>query len=127
MHVHRTEGVTGCVGREETNGFRGGIKVGDRNGDRNGVRGGNGDVNVDEEGDRVGTRSEVRANQGTQDGNENGKRDRAGEFGGDTNMRKKPRRVVDIMWETGETWAEGIENKTRKYYLSICQLRQYKD
>ena len=42
-------------------------------------------------------------------------------------MRKKPRRVVNVRWKKGETGAEGIKDKTRKYYFSSCQLRQYRD
>ena len=46
VNAHRTEGVTGCVGRQEMNGVMGGIKVGGRNGDGNGVGGGNGHGHV---------------------------------------------------------------------------------
>ena len=55
IHTHHTEEVSRCEVGEETNGFRGGIRVGNRNGDGGGVGGGNGDVNVGGEGDGAGT------------------------------------------------------------------------
>ena len=40
---------------------------------------------------------------------------------------RKSRRVVDVMWKTGETWAEGGKSKTQKYSFSSCRLGQYTD
>ena len=74
VNAHRTEGVTGCVGREETNGVMGVIKVGGGNGYGNGVGSGNGHVDVSREGHGAGTRTGVETNEGTQYGNKNGRR-----------------------------------------------------
>ena len=52
---HRTEGVTGYVGREGANGVGGGIGVGGGSGDGNEIGGGNGDVNDHGDGDGAGT------------------------------------------------------------------------
>ena len=60
VHAHRTEGVTGSVGREGVNGGGGGIVVG----------GGNGDVDGDRDG--------VEANEGMQNGNGDGSGNGAG-------------------------------------------------
>ena len=119
IHAHRTEGVTGCKVGDEANGLRGEVKVGDRNRDRNGVGGGNGDVNVDGQGDGAGTTTGVEANQGTQDGNENERRDTGlGRVGERQTCAWKPRRGVDVMWKTGETWAKRIKTK----HESICSV-----
>ena len=119
---------SGCEVGDETNGFRSGLKVGDGNGDGNGVGSGNGDVSVDGEGDGAGTTTGVEGNQGTQDWNENGRR---GTGSGRVEERRvcasKPRRVVDVMWITGETWAEEIKTKTRKHSFSSCRLGQYRE
>ena len=57
VHVHRTEGVTGSKGREETNRLGNIIEVGGGNGDGNTDGGRNRDVNGD--GDGAGTRTAV--------------------------------------------------------------------
>ena len=41
-------------------------------------------------------------------------REMIGEGGGQAEKRKKTRRVVDAMWETGETWVKREENVDRK-------------
>ena len=46
VNAHRTEGVTGCVGREETNGIMGGIKVGGGNGNGKGSGAGTGTLTL---------------------------------------------------------------------------------
>ena len=51
VQAHRTEGVTGSKGQEETNRVGDGIGVGGGNGDSNGDRGGNGDGSEDSSGD----------------------------------------------------------------------------
>ena len=57
-------------------------------------------------------RTEVEANEGTQDGNKNGKRGTGPESGEERRIcARKPRRVVDIMWKSGETWAKGAKTK----------------
>ena len=65
IHAHRTKGVTGCVGQEDENRVRDGIRVGGGNGHGNRVRGGNGNGNVDGEEDRAGTNTGVEANERT--------------------------------------------------------------
>ena len=55
VHAHRTKGVIRCVGREDANGVRSGIRVGGGNGDGNRGGSGNGNVNVDGKGDGAGT------------------------------------------------------------------------
>ena len=67
VQVHRTEGVTGSVGREGANGVGGGVGVEGGNGDGNGVGGGNGDVNGHGDEDGVGTGTGVEVNEGVQD------------------------------------------------------------
>ena len=57
IHAHRTEGVTGSGGREETNGVGDRTGVGGGNGDGNGVGGGNRDVNGYGDGDGTGART----------------------------------------------------------------------
>ena len=78
----------------------------------NSVAGRTGDGNVDGEGDGEGTKTWVEANEGNEDG-------RRGTGSRRENERRicarKPRKVVDVMWETGETWAEEEKNTTRKY------------
>ena len=134
VHADRTKEEIGCEGLEEANGVMGGIRVGGGNGDGNGVGGrnavgngvggGNRDVNVVRVGDGAGTRTGVEANEGAHDGNEDGKR---GIGSGRVEERRicagKPRRVVDMMWKMGSTWAEGEKNKTRKYWFGSCQPR----
>ena len=76
VHVHHTEGVTECEGREGVNGVGGGIGVGGRNGDA--VGGGNGDVSGNEDGAGAGAGTEtttgVEANKGVKyrNGDESG-------------------------------------------------------
>ena len=52
---------------------------------------------------------------GDEDGSGNRNDDRIGEGGGEAKNNDKPRtRVVDAMWETGETWVERethVDNK----------------
>ena len=67
VQAHRTEGVTGSVGREGANRDGGGIGVGGGNGNGNGVGCRNGDVNGHEDGDGVGTGTGVEVNEGVQD------------------------------------------------------------
>ena len=65
VHAHRTKGLTGCVGRQDANRVRDGIRVGGGNGDGNRVRGGNRNVNIDGEEDGARTRTGVEANERT--------------------------------------------------------------
>ena len=78
IQAHRTEGVTGCEVGEETNASRVGRGIGNRNGDLNEVGCGNGKGNG-KRGTRPGRVQEMRV------------------------CPRKPRRVVDIIWKTGET------------------------
>ena len=94
VNAHRTEGVTGCVGREETNGIMGGVKAGGGNGNGNGVGRGNGHVNVDREGDGAGTRMGVETNEGT--------RSRRVKSGGEANMHKETQTSCGHNVENGE-------------------------
>ena len=122
VHAHRTKEEIGGEGLEEANGVMGGIRVGGGNGDGNGVGGrnavgngvggGNRDVNVVRVGDGAGTRTGVEANEGAHDGNEDGKRGiRSGRVEERRICAGKPRRVVDMMWKMGSTWAEGEKTK----------------
>ena len=82
----------------------------------NSVAGRTGDGNVDGEGDGEGTKTWVEANEGTQHGNENGRRGTGSRREDEGRIyARKPRKVVDVMWETGETWAEVEKNTTQKY------------
>ena len=45
-------------------------------------------------------------NGGTRDGNENGSGDEAVRVEKKRACATQPRRVVDVMWKTGKTWAE---------------------
>ena len=74
IHAHRTEGITGSEGREETNGVGDRIGVEGGNGNGNGVGGGNGDVNDHGDGDRTGAGTGVEVNEEAQDGNGDGNR-----------------------------------------------------
>ena len=140
VHAHRTEGVTGSEGREGVNGVEGGIRVGGGNGDGNGGGGGNGDGDVDRDGVGAGTRTVVEATEGTQDGNGYGRGSvvemRTGTWmvtgtgtkkgsGRAEERRKSARnraRVVDAMWETGETWVEREKIVDNEALLIVQQL-----
>ena len=66
VQAHRTEGVTGSVGREGPNGGGGRIGVGGGNGDGNGVGCRNGDMSGHGDGYGVGTGTGVEVNEGVQ-------------------------------------------------------------
>ena len=109
VHAHRTKGVIGCVGREDANGVRSGIRVGGGNEDGNGV-----EVRTytlmskGTERERIrggGQRRNPRCERGRKT------RDRIGESGGEANMRKETHKVCGHTVKTGETWAEGENSK----------------
>ena len=70
-------------------------------------------MNVDREEDGAGSKTRVEAiERGTLDGNENGRRGTGSRCVEERRIcARKPRRVVDIMWEMGKTWAKAEKTK----------------
>ena len=82
------------------------------------TRGRTQDGDADESGD--GNKSSNGICNGDEDGsgNRNMNDDRIGEGGGEAKNRNKPRtRVVDAMWETGETWVERKKYEHKKGFV----------
>ena len=50
-------------------------------------------------------------------------RDRIGEGRKEAKKRKIPRRVIDAMWKTGDTWAEGENSVDKKASEVLVQHR----
>ena len=126
VHAHRTEGATRSEGRKRANGGGIGVRggIGDGNGGGNGDGNGGGNVNGDRDGAGTGTGVETRgrtrgngngdergdgdessSGYGNGDEDRNGNEDGIGESGREAKKPKKPhKRVVNALWETGETW-----------------------
>ena len=82
------------------------------------------DVSIDREEDKEGWRTRVEVNEGTQDGNDDESGDGAGRMEERGICARKPRRVLDVMCKTVETWrAQGENNYTKKCWFRGCQPR----
>ena len=68
----------------------------------------------DGDGSGDGNESSCGDGNGCQGGNRDGNEDRIEEGRGEANKCKKPQRVADAMWETGETWVERETNVVKK-------------
>ena len=61
-----------------------------------------------------GNESSSEHGNGDEDGNRDGNEDRIGRVDESQNCAEKRTRVVDAMWETGETWVEKGKNVEKK-------------